>query len=1535
MQLLKYIILPLFILIGTTAIVEAQTGFKYQAVIRDADGNAVIETMTDVRMSIHNDAGELIYSEVHNNSAVNEYGILGVHVGTGLKDDDITIDFDDIEWSVDSYSLSVDLSMPDVQGGDWVFYGTSPILKVPIAMYAETVGDKDDADADPQNEIQNLSLVDNVLTISDGNSVTLALPDGMDEQILSLEGPNLSISGGNTINLQPIIGGGNPTDEIQQLEINGDQLTISGEGGNTITIPASGTLQNLSLTDNILSISDGNSVTLDVSSADNQQLSLNGTRIILENGGEIDLGAIIPEGGTDNQELSYDETTNTLTLRDGGSIDLSGLEVNADADTDPTNEFQNLNYDAATNELSLTDGNTVTIAGGMADADADPTNEIQTISFDDVTNELSLTNGGVVIIPSVGDDADADPTNEIQNLNYDAATNELSLTDGNTVTIAGGIADADADPTNEIQTITFDDVTNELSLTNGGVVTIPSVGDDADADPTNEIQNLNYDAATNELSLTNGNTVTIAGGMADADADPSNEFQNLSFDVVTNELSLTDGNTVTIPTGGTDDQAISYDEVTNMLTLEDGGTVDLSELEGGNSGTDDQMISRDGTRIILEDGGEIDLGAIIPTGGTDDQNLENASLAGTELTIEIEGGDPVTVDLATLPGLGGSDDNQNLTNATLVGTVLSIAIEGGDPVSVDLSGLPDNVEDADTNPNNEIQELQRNGDNLELVSQDGTINGSIAIGGGVVDADPDPNNEIQDLLFNDTNFEIGLSNSPITIDLVEVIDAVSPTQELLFDDTDYRLGITGTLNTVDLSSLRSAGGGAQDLLFNDTSYEIGLTDSGITIDLEEVINEVVAPQELIFDDTDFRLGITGTLNTVDLSSLRSAGSGTQDLTFDFLNNELGLTGSTETIDLTGFRSPWEEIYTLSLPPTLVALHAGTTPITGDGGIRVSNNLFDEAIGGEFEGSQIGVLGSIDKIDPSDLSLIGVKGDVVAFLNDPNKSLVGVSGNVATSATGRAIGVEGFANDGNEGFGVIGTAVNSQYAVGGKFHADGRVASCGLIVSASGANGNLKGIRLELDGQDAIGSEYDISASRIIGRAGQYEGGEDASIIGSENSLFGDGNLVGYNSVISGGTNNAAEDILVGYRSQIFGSPMAPASQAFGAQHIVRTLGGSANGVDIDLQGDGVTGITINGISENNYSANGVRLFLNGTNANVSGINSNVGSNLDADIATAGSFVAFDADRASYGIIAKGQTIGSQSILAGDVDQRSRPVTIQSTILGNDSFQAASYNNSSGQTAAIYDYAVLGVNSTDGQSIDGDYTVGVAGFAEGPFSSNYGVWGESVANTGYFNTGVFGKNLGAGTSDYAGYFVGKVRVSGNLEKAGGTFKIDHPQDPANKYLVHSFVESPDMMNIYNGNTTTDDSGRSTVELPDYFESLNIEFRYQLTVIGEFAQAIVSQKVDGNKFEIMTDKPGVEVSWQVTGVRNDPWAKKNRFVDVVDKKEHRGTYLMPELYGQPESRSYMNINKGTSNKKFKATESVSLEESMKKISEQHKK
>jgi hypothetical protein len=207
-------------------------------------------------------------------------------------------------------------------------------------------------------------------------------------------------------------------------------------------------------------------------------------------------------------------------------------------------------------------------------------------------------------------------------------------------------------------------------------------------------------------------------------------------------------------------------------------------------------------------------------------------------------------------------------------------------------------------------------------------------------------------------------------------------------------------------------------------------------------------------------------------------------------------------------------------------------------------------------------------------------------------------------------------------------------------------------------------------------------------------------------------------------------------------------------------------------------------------------------------------------------------------------------------------------------------------------------------------VGVYGEATG--ENGCGIYGrhDDSGNSGTIGTngiGVHGQSVsgigvhGQSNSGHAGYFNGNVHITKILSKGGGAFKIDHPLDPENKYLQHSFIESPDMMNVYNGNVLLDENGEAVVELPEYFEALNCDFRYQLTCIGGFAPIYIAEKISDHRFKIAGGKRGMEVSWQVTGIRQDAYAKANRIVVEEDKSaEDRGYYLHPTAYGLPEEK-----------------------------------
>jgi len=131
-------------------------------------------------------------------------------------------------------------------------------------------------------------------------------------------------------------------------------------------------------------------------------------------------------------------------------------------------------------------------------------------------------------------------------------------------------------------------------------------------------------------------------------------------------------------------------------------------------------------------------------------------------------------------------------------------------------------------------------------------------------------------------------------------------------------------------------------------------------------------------------------------------------------------------------------------------------------------------------------------------------------------------------------------------------------------------------------------------------------------------------------------------------------------------------------------------------------------------------------------------------------------------------------------------------------------------------------------------------------------------------------LYAAGSRYAARFNGALATDSTLTGNRASFQIDDPLDSANKSLSHSTVSSPEMLDLYNGIVTSDATGTAVVNMPKYFEALDRDLQYQLTVIGQFSRAIVATRMANGTFTIRTERPNVKVSWQVTGVRQDAWA-----------------------------------------------------------------
>ena len=346
-----------------------------------------------------------------------------------------------------------------------------------------------------------------------------------------------------------------------------------------------------------------------------------------------------------------------------------------------------------------------------------------------------------------------------------------------------------------------------------------------------------------------------------------------------------------------------------------------------------------------------------------------------------------------------------------------------------------------------------------------------------------------------------------------------------------------------------------------------------------------------------------------------------------------------------------------------------------------------------------------------------------------------------------------------------------------------------------------------------------------------------------------------------------------------------------------------------VRGDSTNGVAIYGSSVTN---NGIQGHASGTNfAGTVGDNSGNGDGVFGQSAggigvhgnSLGTAPGVSGTSYSIGVsgTSSGASPGVYGVSSGSHGVKGNTSDIYSAGVygGNTSGHGYGVYAQGGTADGIGIYGVAGGSGVFGQGggngVEGHSTNGIASGVYGDnFSGGFGI----AARASVTGTALFADNPGG----VAGNFRGNVSVQGTVSKGGGSFKIDDPIDPANKYLYHSFVESPDMMNIYNGNVTLDGNGETTVKMPAWFEALNMEFRYQLTAMGAPGPNLyVAQEIKDNQFKIAGGKPGSKVSWQVTGIRHDPFANAHR-IPVEENKtaDDKGKYLYPTEQGKPESQ-----------------------------------
>ncbi|APD06814.1 dentin sialophosphoprotein [Flavobacteriaceae bacterium UJ101] len=807
---------------------------------------------------------------------------------------------------------------------------------------------------------QQLSLTGNSLALEDGGTAIdlSGYLDNTDNQTitdLSLNSSNvLSISiedgGTETLDLSSLNNSG--TDD-QQLSLTGNSLALE-DGGTAIDLSSyldntdNQTITDLSInSSNVLSISieDGGTETLDLSSlnnsgTDDQQLSLTGNSLALEDGGTaIDLSGYLDN--TDNQQLSL--TGNSLSLEDGGTaIDLSGYLDNTDNQTITDLSINSSNVLS----ISIEDGGTETL--DLSSLNNSGTDD-QQLSL--TGNSLALEDGGTAI----------DLSGYLDNTDNQTIT-DLSINSSNVLSISiedGGTETLDLSSLNNSGT---DDqqlslTGNSLSLEDGGTA----------IDLSSYLDNTDNQTIT-DLSINSSNVLSISiedGGTETLDLSSLNnsgtDDQQLSL--TGNSLALEDGGTAIDLSGyldNTDNQTITDLSINSSnvlsISIEDGGTetLDLSSLN--NSGTDDQQLSLTGNSLSLEDGGTaIDLSSYLDN--TDNQTITDLSINSSNvLSISIEDGGTETLDLSSLNNSGTDDQQLSLTGN-------SLALEDGG-TAIDLSGYLDNTDN---------QQLSLTGNSLSL--EDGGT--AIDLSGYLDNTD---NQTITDLSINSSNvLSISIEDGGTeTLDLSSLNNSGTDDQQLSLtgnslslEDGGTAIDLSGYLDNTDNQTIT-------DLSINSSNVlSISIEDGGTeTLDLSSLNNSGTDDQQLSLTGNSLSLEDGGT--AIDLSGYLD-NTDNQTITDLSINssNVLSISiedGGTETLDLSSLNNSGTDDQQLSLTGNSLALEDGGTAIDLSGYLDNTDNqqlsLTGNSLSLEDGGTAIDLSGYLDNTDNQQLSLTG-------------------------------------------------------------------------------------------------------------------------------------------------------------------------------------------------------------------------------------------------------------------------------------------------------------------------------------------------------------------------------------------------------------------------------------------------------------------------------------------------------------------------------------------------------------------------------------
>ena len=589
---MKKYLLTIAILINALAIfAQTPTSFQYQAVLRDASGGVLANQEVEIVIAILQGSitGTEVFSETHS-VTTNSFGLANLQIGSVNQ-----AEMEAMDWGAGPYFVQVSV--------DGTIMGTSQLLSVPYALYSKSVENDlvDDADADPANELQDLSLLGTELSISEGSAVDLSvLQDGIGTDNQKLRFTNnkyLEITNGNTVRLPFLYkeDDGDPENELQTLTKSGLEISLNQNGG---------TIRDSILTEAQVDAMVANNG-YQLSADDYDTDSDNEIQTISKNGLLFTLNK---SGGTVRDSILTEPQVDAMVANNGYQLSAD------DMDTNPTNEIQ---------LLSISNDTIYLVNGGFVKLpfETDPI-----FSAWDKSSGIAISESQITDLKHFTNADETDPVYSADSLFLKAGVESWNSSLAKQITASDTTRwGSDTDKTNELNTsVALNGTDLEVTDAGGKITTdLSSLIDDADADPTNE---LNTSVTLNgaDLEVTDGGgtiTTDLSSLIDDADADPANEIQTLSGVLAEGN----DGNAIQIKNiaDPTDEQDVVTKSFMDSMIIITGETSRL--LAAGYSVK--KLFAYGHTVSELFDAGV--LVGTLEQNGASEQDLTDAGLIGT------------------------------------------------------------------------------------------------------------------------------------------------------------------------------------------------------------------------------------------------------------------------------------------------------------------------------------------------------------------------------------------------------------------------------------------------------------------------------------------------------------------------------------------------------------------------------------------------------------------------------------------------------------------------------------------------------------------------------------------------------------------------------------------------------------------------------------------------------------------------------------------------------------------------------------------